>query len=166
MRLACLKYRHRLKWMQAAKAALVTFGIMFLIHVNFGILINKTASLPYKVFLHFKTWSPAKGGYTVIRRPDYPLPIIKQIKGVGGDHLYYETESQDTAGTLWLNEQPIGIPYQVDSKGKPLTPIPAQIIPQGLVFLGASHPKSFDSRYAEMGLIPVRSLQGLAVPLW
>ena len=160
-RLVFLKSRRQ--WRQGIKAALITLSVLLVIHMNFGILINNTASLPYKVFLHLKTWPPSKGEYTVIRRAFYPIAIIKQIKGEGGDILHYKGAE---VLELWINDQKIGYPQTLNSLGKPLTPIAAQIIPQGFVFLFASNHKSFDSRYAEMGLIAKRDLQGRAVPLW
>jgi conjugal transfer pilin signal peptidase TrbI len=151
------------QWKRGIKAGLITFGVLFLLHENVGILINRTGSLPQKVFLHLKTWPAKKGNYTVIRHDFYPFPLIKQIKGHAGDRLHY-ADAQELE--LLLNEEKIGCPHTLGSHGQPLTPIAAQVIPQGFVFLGASHPKSFDSRYAEMGLIHTRALQGRAVPLW
>ena len=152
--------KDRRQWRCDVKACLITMVVLFLLHENVGILINRTESLPQKVFLHLKTWPARKGDYTVIRHSSYPFPIIKQIKGEGGDRLHYEE------GELWLNGQNIGCPYTTNSLGEKLTPIAAQIIPKGFVFLAATHPKSFDSRYEEMGLMHTRSLQGRAVPLW
>jgi len=152
--------KDRRQWKRGIKACLITFGALFLVHENFGILINRTESLPQKIFLHLKTWPAQKGNYTVIRHSSYPFPLIKQIKGEGGDVLHYEE------GELWLNDQKIGRAFSVSSEAKKLTPIAAQIIPKGFVFLWATHPKSFDSRYEEMGLILKRTLQGRAVPLW
>jgi len=152
--------KDRGQWKRAAKACLITVVAFYLLHENVGILINRTESLPQKLFLHLKTWPAQKGEYTVIRHSSYPFPLIKQIKGEGGDRLHYEERE------LWLNDQKIGRAFSVSSSGKKLTPIAAQIIPKGFVFLAATHPKSFDSRYEEMGLISRRALQGRAVPLW
>ena len=152
--------KDRRQWRCGVKACLITVVVLFLLHENVGILINRTESLPQKVFLHLKTWPARKGHYTVIKHSSYPFPIIKQIKGEGGDRLHYEE------GELWLNDQKIGQLYTINSRGEKLTPIAAQTIPKGFVFLWATHPKSFDSRYEEMGLIHARVLQGRAVPLW
>jgi len=152
--------KDRRQWKRGIKACLITMVVLFLLHENVGILINRTESLPQKVFLHLKTWPAHKGNYTVIRHSSYSFPIIKQIKGEGGDRLHYKE------GELWLNDQKIGRAFSVNSLGEKLTPIAAQIIPQGFVFLATTHPKSFDSRYEEMGLISKRALQGRAVPLW
>jgi conjugal transfer pilin signal peptidase TrbI len=153
--------KDRSKWRQGIKACLITLAFLSLVHMNFGILLNNTESLPQKVFLHFKTWPASKGDYTVVRKGFYPLPIIKQIKGEEGDTLHY-----DKVGELWVNDQKIGSLRPVNSLEEPLTPIKAQTIPHGFVFLFATHPKSFDSRYQEMGLISRRALQGRAIPLW
>ncbi|MFM7857631.1 MAG: S26 family signal peptidase [Flammeovirgaceae bacterium] len=39
-------------------------------------------------------------------------------------------------------------------------------MPKGFVFLYAPHAKSFDSRYAQVGLVPVNQLQGRLKALW
>lgn len=44
--------------------------------------------------------------------------------------------------------------------GRPLTPLISQVIPQGYVFVAASASGSFDSRYAEFGLVKFEHLQG------
>jgi len=152
--------KNRRQWKSGIRSCLITFSVLFLVHANFGILINRTESLPQKVFLHLKNWPAQKGNYTIIKHPSYPFPLIKQIKGEGGDRLHYKE------GELWLDDQKIGHLYTINSRGEKLTPIAAQIIPQDFIFLWATHPKSFDSRYEEMGLILKRTLQGRAVPLW
>jgi len=52
------------------------------------------------------------------------------------------------------------------SKGKPLTPISAKVIPKNYVFVAGDNPNSFDSRYEEFGLVPVQKIWGKAVWTW
>ncbi|MBX5042983.1 conjugative transfer signal peptidase TraF [Rhizobium lentis] len=47
-----------------------------------------------------------------------------------------------------------------DGKGRPLTPFPSGIVPQGYVFLHSSFPGSYDSRY--FGPVPISGIFGLA----
>ena len=51
------------------------------------------------------------------------------------------------------------------SDGRRLYATPAQTIPKEYVFLYSGHIQSFDSRYQELGLVPLSKLQGLVVPL-
>jgi Signal peptidase, peptidase S26 len=46
-----------------------------------------------------------------------------------------------------------------------LTAIKPQVIPEGRVFLHSTHPKSFDSRYQEVGLVAVSDLEGKVVAI-
>jgi hypothetical protein len=39
------------------------------------------------------------------------------------------------------------------------------VIPEGQVFLYSPHPKSFDSRYQEVGLVQVSDLEGTAIAI-
>ena len=50
--------------------------------------------------------------------------------------------------------------------GNPLTPLSTDYIPQGYVFVGGDHPRSFDSRYEEFGLVPLRKIWGKGIATW
>jgi signal peptidase I len=50
--------------------------------------------------------------------------------------------------------------------GDPLTPLSAKIIPEGALFVLGDHPRSFDSRYEEFGLVPVDKIWGKAILKW
>lgn len=52
------------------------------------------------------------------------------------------------------------------SNGQPLTPLTATIVPPGYVFVAGDHPRSFDSRYEEFGLVPIEKIWGKAVLTW
>jgi len=49
-------------------------------------------------------------------------------------------------------------------KGLPLTAIERGVIPPGMLFACGSHKDSFDSRYKEIGLIPVARVKAVAYP--
>lgn len=51
-------------------------------------------------------------------------------------------------------------------EGKPLTPISEKLIPPGYVFVAGDHPRSFDSRYEEFGLVPMERIWGKGVFGW
>jgi signal peptidase I len=50
--------------------------------------------------------------------------------------------------------------------GNPLTPLSAPSVPQGYVFVGGDHPRSFDSRYEEFGLVPFSKIWGKGIATW
>lgn len=50
--------------------------------------------------------------------------------------------------------------------GDPLTPLRAERIPAGYVFVAGDHPRSFDSRYEEFGLVPLDKIWGRALFAW
>jgi signal peptidase I len=49
---------------------------------------------------------------------------------------------------------------------KPLTPLSLPSVPQGYVFVGGDHPRSFDSRYEEFGLVPFSKIWGKGIATW
>jgi type IV secretory pathway protease TraF len=51
------------------------------------------------------------------------------------------------------------------NSGNGITPTQDQVIPEGQVFLYSPHPKSFDSRYQEVGLVQVSDLEGTAIAI-
>ena len=123
-------------------------------------LISQTDSLPQHYFLHFPNLRPSIEQYTVVSSPWYGGKIIKKITGIKGDRLWFNKDNE-----LFINHIKVGKPFKTTFDGRALTAIQAQIIPEGYVFLSSHHPKSFDSRYQELGLIPVSELEGLVIPL-
>lgn len=49
---------------------------------------------------------------------------------------------------------------------KPLTPLSVSIIPEEYVFVVGDHPRSFDSRYEEFGLVKMENIQGKSLWFW
>lgn len=127
---------------------------------NVHLILNKTDSLPYKVFIQLPKISPTKGDYTLVASNWYGGNLIKKIIGVAGDEVFY-TE----AGDLKVGSEIVGTHKSKSRDNRDLTPIQSQVIPEGYVFLHAPHSSSFDSRYEELGLVSVNSLQGTARPL-
>ena len=138
-------------------ATICFFGCL---HENVRLIQNISSSLPQSYFLQVRHLYPRLGQYTLAWNERLSGNVIKQVIGKAGDQLWY-----DDTGTLWLNKRKIGKPYTKGTDGTPLTSIPAGIIPQGFVFLYAPHPRSFDSRYQEFGLVPQSALRGRLIPL-
>lgn len=79
--------------------------------------------------------------------------FAKRLLGMPGDLL-----SQEQFKALPLLERTKG--------GDPLTPLKANIVPAGYVFVAGDHPRSFDSRYEEFGFVPLDKIWGKAILAW
>ena len=143
------------------KKGLWGFGIAF---IGFGIfsenvhfIKSPTDSLPQRYFVQLPNIKPQKGDLTVVYNGFYKGKIIKRIIGVAGDQI-----STDGHGNIFINQQKIGRAHEHTNmqSGLSLTTIKPQVIPEGRVFLHSPHPRSFDSRYQEVGLVPVSDLEG------
>ena len=139
---------------------LLAVGLVAIISNYCCILISNTNSLPQHYFLHCHKSSPKLNDYSVTWSNWYGDRVIKKIVGIAGDSVWYNQK-----GELMVNDQLIGVPQKIASDGRALNPIQPQTIPEGLVFLAAEHPKSFDSRYQEFALVPTTKLEGLVIPL-
>lgn len=140
----------------------VFMGIAFVGCMAFFVefLYSETPSWPYSYFLHLKRITPVKGDMGVFWHKGRGQKIIKRVIGTAGDKIV-----QDSEGMIWVNNQKIGKPFSHGSDGKSLHSIKAQTIPEGYVFMYSPHEKSFDSRYQEVGLIPLKILMGKVIPL-
>lgn len=148
------------RWSRCVMVLLITFGTLKIIEQNIHFVVNHSNSLPFRFFIHFHKMTPKKGDYTLVDSPWFGGKLIKQIVGVMGDKITYNDK-----GELMVGQFVVGKTHQVSKKGDPLTPVSAQSIPEGKVFLFASHERSFDSRYQELGLVSEDSLQGTAYPI-
>lgn len=105
-------------------------------------------------------------GQLVIFRPNMPLSyvrqdfVLKQVAGVGGDHL------QVARGQISINGRVVatGLPLASLYRRKPAELERDEIIPVGRVFLVGNNPKSDDSRY--WGYLQVSQLAGTAIKLF
>ena len=145
---------------KGAISFLITLLLLFAVSHYCRFLVSETDSLHQHFFLHFPTINPQKGDYTLIYSDWYQGKIIKKIIGNSGDVIWYDKE-----GFLWINQIKLGKPKQTTKDGVQLKAISAQTIPPGFIFLHSSHERSFDSRYQELGLVPLNKIKGLVVPL-
>lgn len=125
-----------------------------------SLALNQSDSLPQRVFLILKRKKVQREGYVSFKNDWFKAPLIKQVIGLEGDKMIYDNE-----GFLWVARK-IGKPLSQSKEGKTLRPVDPKIIPANHVFVYASHPRSFDSRYQDVGLIPVDSILGEAIPLF
>lgn len=137
-----------------------SIGLVLVVSQQVRFLISETDSLPQHYFLHLPKIKPKLNNYTVVWSDWYSGKVIKKIVGISGDRIWVDQNNQ-----MLVNNLTIGIPEQIASDGRRLHATPSQIIPNEQVFLYSSHLKSFDSRYQELGLVPLSKLQGLVIPL-
>lgn len=99
-------------------------------------------------------------------------PYSKRVLGVPGDHIVRHKD-----GITVIPQESYSLSLlDKTSKGKPLTAIvpldrpshsqPSKTIPEGYLFVAGDNPQSFDSRYAEFGLVPISKIWGKAVCTW
>lgn len=110
--------------------------------------LNASSSLPQTLFLATRFRPPfAKGQIVSIDHPILELPVGKIVAGMPGDCISISND------VLFLNETEIGKIQTTTKSGKTYSPINEGIIEEGSYFVYTPHPDSFDSRYAEFGLI-------------
>ena len=122
-------------------------------HVHF--IKSTTHSMPEHYFVHFPHLKPKRGDITLVYNTFYQGNLIKRIIGEEGDKIAYDKD-----GDIWVGNKRVGKVYPTTRDGRPLKPFRPVIIPKGYVFLYAPHPRSFDSRYVEVGLVHRHQLQG------
>lgn len=138
----------------------MTLAALFIVKEQVNLVKNHTNSMPERYFVQLLKVTPQKSDITMFYSSWYQGNLIKKIIGVEGDIV--RTDSQ---GVVYVNEQLVGKPQAKASDDRSLNPIKETVIPKDFVFLYAPHPKSFDSRYQEVGLVPVNQLQGRLIPL-
>jgi len=141
-------------------------GIAYLSSPWYVVMFNRSDSLPGKVFLLDKTTSPGCHAFTAFDMPTDAKfyrgsRLIKQIKGCAGDIV---TVSEDR---VFINNIEVGVAMkETTNKAYALYPIAPGVVPDGEVYLGSTHIKSYDSRYASFGLRDETELLGTAYQLF
>lgn len=131
----------------------------------YGIHINSSHSLPYKVFVIKKGVLPSRGDITSFRlynNARYPDGTImtKIVGGVEGDKVTLNNHE------FHINDEMLVTAKTHSLKGDPLEPGPTGRIPKGEYFVYGTHEDSFDSRYQLLGWINYEDILGVAYPLW
>lgn len=127
-----------------------------------GLKINMTDSLPYRLFLSRKAYSQGLKHGTIISFSNVQLeiPLAKQIAGLPGDNI------RVMADHVYINDVCFGKIHTESPCGMKLTPIQEGEIPHGFVFVCGQHEQSYDSRYAEFGLVKMEKIQDVLWPLF
>jgi conjugal transfer pilin signal peptidase TrbI len=132
----------------------------------YELLVNRSNSLPQTLFLLDKTRAPSCGDYTAFDMPRSSrfyrgARMIKHIRGCAGDTV------SAVGQQVLINGLPVGVAMTRSSNGRyALLQIEPIVIPHGKVYLAATHPQSYDSRYASFGLRDETELLGTARPLF
>ena len=116
---------------------------------------NVSESLPGKLYAGL-TWkfTPKRGDIVSFDQPGFAAPIVKVVVGVSEDNVDL------LMGHVSVNGSDRGIVLDKSPRsGKPLKAIQPGKIPEGYVYVWAPHPESYDSRYADIGLIHVSRLK-------
>lgn len=130
-------------------------------------LSNSLNNIHYVLFLKSNTIK--RGDIVAIQghREDHvgnlkKWPYSKRILGIPGDHILHNKDGI----TVIPQESYLLTLLDKTSKGAPLSPIPAEVIPEGYLFVAGDNPRSFDSRYAEFGLVPKEKVWGKGIFAW
>jgi conjugal transfer pilin signal peptidase TrbI len=133
----------------------VLFYMLYSLSEFYGLLINQSESLPYRLFLRVKGKpnSIDRGMIVAFSHSLSKETIAKEIIGLPGDEIKIENDR------IFVHDQEIGRLQKATSKGIPLNPITESIVSEGCVFVRGTHEHSFDSRYAEFGLVRIEHIQ-------
>ncbi len=128
------------------------------------LFVNGSDSLPYRlVWLDYQA-IPVQGDLMVYHFAGQPfqreelqgLRLFKRVAGMPGDSITVADRIVSVAG------RSIGLAKKFTRQGEALTPIAAGRIPDGYLFAHSDSVDSFDSRYAECGLVAVDQVLGVA----
>lgn len=133
------------------------------------VVVNWTPSLPYRLlYVDYHATRYGRGDLVIysfsgIAAANYPgllhQPFFKRVAGLPGDIVTVRGREVQVNGVV------VGIAKTHTFDRRPLRPIAEGIIPPGYVYVQGTSPDSFDSRYAESGLVPLTDVRGKAHPL-
>lgn len=132
--------------------------------VKFGYAHNITESLPYKHFFIVKNSNVSKGDYILFDAPPSSkysgMKLVKQVAGVEGDQVLVEKNH------VFINWIEVGVAKEHSKSGDVLIVTHELEIPPGKYYVATEHSDSYDSRYAEFGLIDEKNIIGVDYPMW
>lgn len=130
-------------------------GSLVVISQSFIVRWNLSNSLPGRMYIGITgSFIPQRGDRVSFEHPMFGAPIAKIVVGVAGDTV------DILRGHAIVNRRDRGVILtKSPNSGKPLVPIQPCTIPKGYIYVWAPHPESFDSRYADIGLIHVSRIK-------
>lgn len=126
---------------------------------HYRIAGNETASLPDRFFVLALDGAGighapfVRGCLVAFHVADtvrhYPpgMVFIKRLVGLPGDAITWQGD------TVYVGGAKVGAAQPRNRFGESLSRTPAGVIPPGHYFVATPHPDSYDSRYAEIGLV-------------
>jgi len=142
--------------------ALLAYAVLW---PRYRITYSLTESLPWRLYLVHIGQRPLRGDLAAFYPPDnrfYPhhSGFMKYVAGVAGDQVTREGQA------FYINDRAVGIAKTTSRYGLPLDPGPVGVIPDGFYFVWTPEVDSYDSRYADIGWIPLSRVVGVAEPLF
>ena len=127
------------------------------------VTFNWTDSLPHWAYVIDRGAEPVVGDYIDFWPPENPyyegISFVKQVIAGPGDQV-------DCVGRRFLKDGTvIAIAKEVSQAGDPLSLGPCGRVPDGHFFVTTPHKDSFDSRYGEIGYVPLARVRGVARPV-
>jgi len=148
--------------------AILAISAMFNLRVGFGAQ-NIDCIDSFMHIVHYKAPGTIESGEYVVfvgpekmKEPFAGHLIIKKVAAVAGDTVKVKD------GILFINGEKAGELDVADKAAKRLGVSEdsfnmEQVIPEGLIFVRGTKPRSFDSRY--WGLLPIQNVVGSAYPV-
>lgn len=171
---SCMAYG---KFWKETLVGIVSLGILLAVLLTqIRFTINQTPSLSYRAFICIKGLAPERGDFVSIS--DHPtkyfeeIHYTKRLMGFPGDkieihgnqmyinHKCVDNTSVNKSCTHSPDPSLIGSLRKATQDGRALHPFKNTVIPEGYVFVSADHPRSFDSRYEEFGLVKQEHIAG------
>ena len=156
-----LQIQRMLRWGFAGVVCIVSIWVLSFFYL---IGVNTTNSLPGYVYLVVTYHHPVKHGLVAFQPPPndfYPHRwFLKYVKGTAGDVVHWDGRQ------FAINGEPLGSAKVRSENGIALARGAKGRIPQHYYFVWSEHADSFDSRYAQINLVPRERILGRAYRLF
>lgn len=117
------------------------FFCSFCLIKGYGFRYNASQSLPHILYFSMPEDKPQLGHIVTFKLPESRVTFAKIIEGAAGDLI------QVKEAKIYIND------IEKCELVPGFQPIAEQIIPDGCFFVLGNHSESFDSRYADFGLV-------------
>lgn len=121
---------------------------------GYGLRYNTSESLPYTFYVSMPATTPEKWQTMDFRLNKSHATFVKIVAGIPGDRIENKNHK------IYVDDSEIG------NLLEGYEPIAEGIIPEGFYFMWGTHPHSFDSRYAEFGLVPKNAIKERLCPIF
>ena len=143
---------------------ILVVGLGVVIREHTTLTVNMSGSLEGKYYFVVKSYGQRldlkSGDYVAFIHLWVPGILIKQVKGIHGDVVIHINNK------AFVNEELIGPILTMSHDQRTLTLGYQGVIPPHHYFVAGEHERSFDSRYAEVGLLTEENIYGKAYKLF